>query len=113
MRDSLTAYGYPEVLAGQLAVPVVNLFSDLAAFDVQAAAYLLPSYSEGFPPGTVFLCVVDPGVGSERPAVILKADDYWYVGPNEGLFALVARRARRILRHVALPGRKQHRLPGL
>ena len=81
------------------AVPVINLFSDLAAFDVQAAAYLLPSYSAGFPPGTVFLCVVDPGVGGERPAVVLKADDYWYVGPNEGLFALVARRADRVECH--------------
>ena len=84
-------------------VPVINLFSDLAPFDVQAAAYLLPSYSEGFPPGTVFLCVVDPGVGSERPAVILKTDDYWYVGPNEGLFALVARRANRVECHELPP----------
>jgi len=77
-------------------VPVIKLFSDLKPFDVQAAAYLLPSYSAGFPPGTVFLCVVDPGVGSDRPAIVLKADDYWYVGPNEGLFALVARRADRV-----------------
>jgi len=77
-------------------VPVVRLFSDLSPFDVQAAACLLPAYCSGFPPGTVFLCVVDPGVGSERPGVLVHADDRWFVGPNEGLFALLARRADRV-----------------
>jgi hypothetical protein len=77
-------------------VPVINLFSDLPPFDIQAAAYLLPAYAQGFPPGTVFVCVVDPGVGSARPGVVVGADGRWYVGPNEGLFALLARRADRI-----------------
>lgn len=76
--------------------PVINLFSDLPPFDIQAAAYLLPAYTQGFPPGTVFVCVVDPGVGSARPGVVLEADGNWYVGPNEGLFALLVRRATRI-----------------
>jgi S-adenosylmethionine hydrolase len=77
-------------------VPVVSLFADLAPFDIGAAAYLLPSYAAGFPPGTVFLCVVDPGVGSTRPGVVVQADGRWYVGPNEGLFALLARRAHEV-----------------
>lgn len=76
-------------------VPVVNLFSDLEPWDVQGAAYLLPAYAAGFPVGTVFLCVVDPGVGSQRPGVFMKVDESWYVGPNEGLFAILARRASR------------------
>jgi hypothetical protein len=74
-------------------VPVINLFSDLPPFDIQAAAYLLPAYVRGFPPGTVFVCVVDPGVGSARPGVVLQADGRWYVGPDEGLFAPLVRRA--------------------
>jgi S-adenosylmethionine hydrolase len=77
-------------------VPVVSLFSDLAPFDIEAAAYLLPAYAGGFPPGTVFLCVVDPGVGGARPGVVVQADGRWYVGPNEGLFALLARRVREL-----------------
>ena len=48
-------------------VPVVNLFSDLPPFDIQAAAYLLPAYTGSLSPGTVCLCVVDPGVGGDRP----------------------------------------------
>ena len=41
----------------------------------------------------LFLCVVDPGVGGVRPAIILEADGKWYVGPGNGLFELVQRRA--------------------
>jgi S-adenosylmethionine hydrolase len=74
-------------------VPVISLFADLAPFDIQAAAYLLPAYAAGLPHGSVFLCVVDPGVGGNRPGVVVKADSRWYVGPDEGLFAILARRA--------------------
>ena len=44
-------------------------------------AYLLAAYATWFPTGTIFLCVVDPGVGGTRPAIILEADGRWYVGP--------------------------------
>ncbi len=73
---------------------VVRLFSDAPAHDPLACAYLLPAYVGGFPEGTVFLCVVDPGVGSDRPAVVLEADGRFFVGPGNGLFELVARRAK-------------------
>ena len=77
-------------------IAVINLFSDLTPFDIQAAAYLLPAYISTFAPGSVFLCVVDPGVGGDRPAVVVRADGLWFVGPNEGLFAMLARRAEKI-----------------
>jgi S-adenosylmethionine hydrolase len=77
-------------------IPVISLFADLAAFDIQGAAYLLPPYTQGFAPGTVFLCVVDPGVGGARPGVMVRADGRWFVGPNEGLFAILARRVGQI-----------------
>ncbi len=76
--------------------PVIKLFSDLAPFDIESAACLLPAYTAGFPPGTVFICVVDPGVGTGRTGVIVNADGRWFVGPNEGLFALLARRAQSV-----------------
>jgi S-adenosylmethionine hydrolase len=74
-------------------VPVVSLFSDLPAFNPRAAAYLLAAYSPEFPVGTVFLSVVDPGVGSERDALALEADGRWFVGPDNGLLAIAARQA--------------------
>lgn len=78
---------------------VIDLFHDVPSFDIRAAAYLLPAYTRSFPPGTVFVCVVDPGVGSERLALIVKADHRWYVGPDNGLFHVLARRARALECH--------------
>jgi S-adenosylmethionine hydrolase len=74
-------------------VPVIDLFADAPAGNPKASAYLLAAYAAWFPAGTVFLCVVDPGVGGERPPLIVEADGRWYVGPGNGLFELVQRRA--------------------
>lgn len=74
-------------------VPAVNLMADVPAWNIKAAAYLLPAFVGEFPPGSVFLCVVDPGVGSDRLPVVLEADGRFFVGPGNGLFELVARRA--------------------
>ena len=73
--------------------PVVDLADDLPACDPEPAAYLLAAFAPAFPPGAVFVCVVDPGVGSERAPVALSAGGRWYVGPDNGLLAVVARRA--------------------
>src|SRR6516225_9558286 len=75
-------------------IPVIDLFSDAPVGNPKASAYLLASYAAWFSAGAVFLCVVDPGVGGARPAIILEADGRWYVGPGNGLFELVQRRAR-------------------
>lgn len=75
------------------AVPVIELFADAPAGRPKHAAYLLAAYGVWFPPGTVFLAVIDPGVGGARSPVIVEAGGRWYVGPDNGLFELVVRRA--------------------
>jgi len=83
------------VLAAQApGVPVIDLFHDVPNHDVRAGAYLLPACVRGFPIGSVFVCVVDPGVGTGRAVLALNADHRWYLGPDNGLLQLVARRAR-------------------
>jgi len=98
-----TDYGTADPYVGQVhavlaqqapGTAIVDLFHDVPSHDIRAAAYLLPAYTRGFPPGTVHVCVVDPGVGSERRALLVKADQRWYVGPDNGLFHILARRAR-------------------
>jgi len=74
-------------------VPVIDLFSNAPAFNAKASAYLLAAYCTEFTPGTVFLCVVDPGVGGPRAAIALEADGRWYVAPDNGLLSVAARRA--------------------
>jgi S-adenosylmethionine hydrolase len=78
--------------------PVVDLFADAPVGNPKASAYLLAAYAPWFPTGTIFLCVVDPGVGGARPAIIVEADGRWYVGPGNGLFELVQRRAATLRR---------------
>ncbi len=74
-------------------VPVIDLADDLPACDPEPAAYLLAAFAPAFAPGAVFVCVVDPGVGSARAPVAVSAGGRWYVGPDNGLLAIAARRA--------------------
>jgi S-adenosylmethionine hydrolase len=74
-------------------VPIVDLLADAPVGNPKASAYLLAAYAGCFPATTIFLCVVDPGVGGRRPPITLAADDRWYIGPGNGLFELVQRRA--------------------
>jgi len=74
-------------------VPLIQLFADAPAGQPKPAAYLLAAYAGWFPEGTVLLCVVDPGVGGARRGLIAEAAGRCYVGPDNGLFELVLRRA--------------------
>src|SRR4029078_5622796 len=74
-------------------IPVVDLFADAPVGNPKVSAYLLAAYAAWFPAGSIFLCVVDPVGSGMRPAIILKADGRWYVGPGNGLFELIQRRA--------------------
>jgi S-adenosylmethionine hydrolase len=73
-------------------VSIVSLFADAPSERPKPAAYLLAAYGAWFPAATVLLCVVDPGVGSDRRAVIVEAEGRIYVGPDNGLFDIVMRR---------------------
>lgn len=69
---------------------VTVLSSDVPAFDVLSGAVVLWAGTRHWPAGAVHLAVVDPGVGTSRPAVAVRCGDSWYVGPDNGLFGLVA-----------------------
>ncbi len=94
-RGPYTGQMTAAVHAAAPGVPVVDLLADAPAFDPQASAYLLAAYARPFPANTIFLAVVDPGVGSSRLPCVVRADDHWFVGPGNGLFEVVMRRAAR------------------
>ena len=73
--------------------PVIDLMEDAPSFDPRSSSYLLAALAPAFPAGAVFVCVVDPGVGGDRAPLALHADGRWYVGPDNGLLAIAARRA--------------------
>jgi hypothetical protein len=72
---------------------ILDLLHEVPAFDVAAGAHLLAALHGRFPPGSVFLAVVDPGVGGSRRAVAVEAHGRWFVGPDNGLLSVVAARA--------------------
>ncbi|MDZ7373625.1 MAG: SAM-dependent chlorinase/fluorinase [candidate division KSB1 bacterium] len=73
---------------------IVDLSHALPAYDVRSAAYFLGSVFHLFPPGTVHLAVVDPGVGSERAAIAAEIDGRFFVGPDNGLITYCLQGAR-------------------
>jgi len=75
---------------------VIDLLSDAPAFNIKASAYLLAAFVDQFPSGTIFVAVVDPGVGGERLPVVVEADGYWFVGPHNGLFDVIISRAEQV-----------------
>jgi S-adenosylmethionine hydrolase len=66
-------------------IPVVTLTSDLPAFRPDLAAYLLAGLQAGMPRQTVYCCVVDPGVGTNREVIIARCGEDWWLGPDNGL----------------------------
>jgi S-adenosylmethionine hydrolase len=77
------------VLAACPGATLVDVVHDLPAHDVMAGALALESVYRVFPGGTVFLAVVDPGVGSVRRGLAAAAGGYQFVGPDNGILSLV------------------------
>jgi S-adenosylmethionine hydrolase len=67
---------------------VVDVSHDEARFDVRRASFSMMCAARAFPPGTIHVCVVDPGVGSVRRAVIADAGEALFVGPDNGVLTL-------------------------
>jgi S-adenosylmethionine hydrolase len=110
-----TDFGADDIYVGQLKAAllkhlptstiIVDLLHNAPHYQVRAGAHLLAALQSRFPAGAVFVAVVDPSVGTARDAVILQADDQWYVGPDNGLLSVVSARAskRRTWRVVWRP----------
>jgi S-adenosylmethionine hydrolase len=77
-------------------VPVVDLMADAPPFRPDLAGYLLAALWPTVRPGDVLVAVVDPGVGGARAPLALRVDGRWLVGPDNGLFEPVLRRASRL-----------------
>nr|WP_048601675.1 S-adenosyl-l-methionine hydroxide adenosyltransferase family protein [Rubeoparvulum massiliense] len=68
-----------------------DLTHEIPAYDIWEGAYRLMQTASYWPAGTVFVSVVDPGVGTERSSIVLKTKTgHYFVGPDNGSFGLVA-----------------------
>src|SRR6266581_2634728 len=86
----LTDFGLEDAYVGAMKGAILSVFARATVVDITHAvrpfavlqgAFLLDSAWRSFPPGTVHVAVVDPGVGTERRAIAFKAADHYFVGP--------------------------------
>lgn len=96
LTDFGTQDGFVGVMKGVILsiapnTPIVDISHEIEPFNILEGAILLKAHYLFFPEKTVFICVVDPGVGSERKALIVETPKYFFVGPDNGLFDLVLR----------------------
>ncbi len=77
------------VLAGCPHAVLVDVSHEVPHFDVPAGAFMLFAGTRHFGAGSVHLVVVDPGVGSSRRRLAMRAGGRYYVGPDNGLFGIV------------------------
>ena len=71
---------------------IIDLIHDLPVFRPKSCAYLLASFLEHIPDHSIVVGVVDPGVGSGRTAIVVESGGYTFIGPNNGLFAIITKK---------------------
>lgn len=85
-RDAYVAAMKGAILGIARAVQLVDVTHEVAPHDVEEGALALEAAAPYFPPGTVHVAVVDPGVGTARRGVAVVARGQVFVGPDNGLF---------------------------
>ncbi|MDI9644174.1 MAG: SAM-dependent chlorinase/fluorinase [Candidatus Verstraetearchaeota archaeon] len=71
-------------------VEVIDLCHDIESFNTKSAAFVLLSSYKYFPEGTIHVVVVDPGVGTERRALVVRTTRHIFVGPDNGVLSPAA-----------------------
>src|SRR5208283_1817373 len=80
---------------------IVDICHAVPSFDVQDAAWTIAQAYRFFPPRSVHVIVVDPGVGSARRPILAETDDYIFVAPDNGVLSLIeAREPKFTVRHI-------------
>ncbi len=92
-RDWYVAAIKGVILSRAPGAQVVDLTHEIPAYDIAVGAFTLLAAADWFPHETIFLCVVDPGVGTRRRLLAARADNRYFIGPDNGLLGPCLRRA--------------------
>jgi len=93
LTDFGTRDGFVGVMKGVMLsinpeLQLVDISHQVEPFNVLEGALLLKAHYRYFPENTIFVCVIDPGVGSQRQPIAIKCGKYFFVGPHNGIFDL-------------------------
>lgn len=79
------------ILSVNPSAAIVDITHEVDPQDLVQAAYLIRSYPGYFPPGTIHLVIVDPGVGSDRPIVAVERQGHCFLSPDNGILTLLVK----------------------
>lgn len=68
---------------------IIDITHEIEPQNIQSAGFTLAACYQNFPPKTIFVSVVDPGVGSNRRAILVETEKYYFIAPDNGLLSLV------------------------
>jgi len=74
---------------------IVDITHQIPPHDIPAASFTLRACYQYFPARTIFVAVVDPGVGSERRALLVETENFYFLAPDNGLLSFVFDEAKR------------------
>ncbi len=89
LRDHFVAAMKGVILSLNPNITLVDITHMIPAQDIHSAAFTLGQAYSCFPPGTIHLAVVDPGVGSARKALAASAGTHFFVAPDNGILSYV------------------------
>lgn len=81
------------ILSINPAAEIVDITHAIPPHDIYSAAFTVMCCYADFPRNTIHLVVVDPGVGTARRPIMVMADDYNFIGPDNGVFSYIYQRA--------------------
>ena len=95
LTDFGTQDGFVGIMKGVIlginpSASIVDLSHEVPPQDILTGALILRSAVAFFPPGTIHVAVIDPGVGSDRPAILVETATSLLVGPDNGLLSMAA-----------------------
>ena len=68
---------------------IIDITHEIQPQNINSASFILRACYRNFPAKTIFVTVVDPGVGSERRAILIETEDYFFVAPDNGLLSFI------------------------
>lgn len=94
LTDFGTEDGYVGAIKGILLrhqpdLQIVDITHNIEAYNIRQAAFAIVNYAYYYPKGTIHIVVVDPGVGSKRKGLIIKAASQYFIGPDNGVFSFL------------------------
>ena len=100
LADHFVAAMKGVILSMNRQVSIVDITHQISPQDIPAAAFTILAAHDVFPSGTIHVAIVDPGVGSDRSALVIEAGGQFFVGPDNGIFSYICERYEHVVRAI-------------